>query len=151
MFSNNKKIALLYILSIFFISLDRFAKIYFVKTKGTIDIVSDYLSLNYAENPYIAFSIPISPNLIKYISLLLGLLIIFYFVKFFKTNKQFYAYPLFALILGSFSNIYDRFRYGFVIDYINLRYFTIFNIADSLIFLSIIFLSISLYKVDKKN
>ena len=151
MFSNTKKMALLYIFAIFFISIDRLAKIYFLNTRNNIEIIGDYLSLNYAENLYIAFSIPISPNLIKYLSLSLGMLIIFYFTKFFKEKEQALAFPLFILILGSFSNIFDRFSYGFVIDYINLKYFTIFNIADSMIFVSIIILSIYIYTIDKKK
>ena len=151
MFSNTKKMALLYLIAIFFISLDRFAKIYFLNTKNDIGIISDYLSLNYAENLYIAFSIPISPNIIKCLSLGLGLLIVVYFLKFIKEKKQIFAFPLFLLILGSFSNIFDRFKYGFVIDYIDLKYFTIFNIADSMIFIAIIALSYHVYAIDKKQ
>jgi signal peptidase II len=146
MFSNTKKMALLYIVAIFFIFLDRFAKIYFTNTRDEVKLLGSYLSLNYAENPYIAFSIPISPILIKFLSLSLGMLIIVYFLKYLKEKKQIIIFPLFLLILGSFSNIYDRFMYGYVIDYIDLRYFTIFNIADSMIFISVLFLSYFIYK-----
>ena len=151
MFSNTKKMALLYIIAIFFISLDRLAKTYFSNTRDVIPIINSYLSLNYAENLYIAFSIPITPNFIKYLSLSLGLFIAGSFIKFFKERRQIYAFPLFLLILGSFSNIFDRFRYGFVIDYIDLKYFAIFNIADSMIFTSIIILSYYIYTIDKKK
>ena len=37
------------------------------------------------------------------------------------------------LLFGAISNIIDRIRLGFVIDYIDLKYFTIFNIADIMI------------------
>lgn len=143
--------AFLYILAIFFISLDRLAKTYFINTENNIKIIGDFLSLDYAENLYIAFSIPVSPLFIRYLSLALVLIIIFYFIKSVKKSQVMLSISLFVLILGSFSNIYDRFRFGFVIDYINLKYFTIFNIADSMIFLSIIFLSYYIYTVDKNE
>jgi signal peptidase II len=151
MFLNTKKMAFLYILAIFFISLDRLAKTYFINTENNIKIIGDFLSLDYAENLYIAFSIPVSPLFIRYLSLALVLIIIFYFIKSVKKSQVMLSISLFVLILGSFSNIYDRFRFGFVIDYINLKYFTIFNIADSMIFLSIIFLSYYIYTVDKNE
>lgn len=143
--------ALLYIIAIFFISLDRLAKTYFLNTKDNIALIGNYLSLSYAENIYIAFSIPVSPITIKYLSLGLALLIVIYFLKFIKERKQILALPLFILILGSFSNIFDRFKYGFVIDYIDLKYFTIFNIADTMIFVSIAILSYYIYTIDKKK
>jgi lipoprotein signal peptidase len=38
-----------------------------------------------------------------------------------------------AIILGATSNLADRFQYGYVIDYFDLKYFTVFNLADVLI------------------
>jgi len=149
MFSNTKEMALLYLTAVFFIVLDRFAKVYFLSYHNNIKIIGDYLSLNFAKNPYIAFSIPVSPSIIKYLSLVFGLLIILFFIKFLKEKKRNIAFLTFLLTLGSFSNIFDRFRYGFVIDYINLKYFTIFNIADSMILISILFLGYNIYTIDK--
>lgn len=151
MFLNTQKMAVLYITAIFFISLDRFAKSFFLFNGNPIPIIPDYLDLRYTENTFIAFSIPISPIFIKYLSLTLTFFIIYLFVKAFKKDNNLLKISLFTLILGSFSNIYDRFVHGFVIDYINLKYFTIFNIADSMIFVSIVLLSYYIYTIDKRN
>ncbi len=37
------------------------------------------------------------------------------------------------IFLGAASNLYDRIAYGFVIDYINFSFFSVFNLADVLI------------------
>ncbi len=37
------------------------------------------------------------------------------------------------MITGAISNIIDRLSYGYVIDYLSLRYFTVFNLADVMI------------------
>ena len=151
MYSHIKKMALLYVIAIFFISLDRFAKMYFFQNFTKVVPINHFLSLQYAENPYISFSLPMPISFIKYATLLLGIILVFVFIKFYKKNNTLLNFSLFSLILGSFSNIVDRFKYGFVIDYINLKFFTIFNIADSLIFISIILLSYHIYTIDKKK
>lgn len=150
MFSHTKKIASLYILAIFFIILDRFAKVYFYFNRDTINILNPILKLEYAENLYISFSLPLSPTIIKYLTLILSLIIVYIFINTLKKRNTLLSISLFSLILGSFSNILDRFKYGFVIDYINLKYFTIFNIADSMIFVSVILLMFSIYSSDKQ-
>jgi signal peptidase II len=44
---------------------------------------------------------------------------------------------IFMVISGSFSNIYDRLRYGCVLDYIHTHflYFPLFNLSDIFIFI----------------
>ena len=149
MASHKNKMALLYIIAIFFISIDRFLKLFFSSSKETFTLINDYLTLHYVENYYIAFSLPVPPLLIKYLSLLIAITVVYFFVKHIKAKQYFFSFLLFILILGSFSNIYDRFVYGFVIDYIDLKYFAVFNIADSLIFISIILIIYELFSIDK--
>jgi signal peptidase II len=56
-----------------------------------------------------------------------------------------------ALILGgALSNLADRLRFGYVVDYIDLKYLPVFNIADIAIVLGAIFLVYSLLKKEKK-
>ncbi|PLX21497.1 lipoprotein signal peptidase [Candidatus Parcubacteria bacterium] len=137
MFSNIKKTAPLYILAVFFISIDRFLKLYFLNTGGEYTVIDKILKLRFVKNTYIAFSIPISPIFVKYLSLIITLFLIYLFIKFIHSSKKRGLVPLFLIILGSSSNILDRFSYGFVIDYIDLSKFAIFNIADSMIFLGV--------------
>jgi len=48
-------------------------------------------------------------------------------------NEWLKATLLTFIIFGAISNVLDRLRYGFVIDYLDLKYFTVFNIADIMI------------------
>ena len=43
------------------------------------------------------------------------------------------AWLLLAIIFGAISNLFDRIKYGYVIDYLDLKYFTVFNLADVMI------------------
>lgn len=51
-------------------------------------------------------------------------------------------YPLTILIFGAILNFTDRIKFGYVVDYFDLKYFTVFNVADVMITTSIVFLII---------
>lgn len=53
------------------------------------------------------------------------------------------SYALTILTIGAILNLTDRVFYGFVIDYFDLKYFTIFNLADIMITAGIVWLIIS--------
>ena len=44
------------------------------------------------------------------------------------------------LIVGAFSNFIDRFYYQGVVDFINVPFFTVFNLADIYISLAVIWI-----------
>jgi len=70
----------------------------------------------------------------RYASLALTVFVFIYFVKSKESDK-----PLIALMLsGALSNTLDRFTRGAVVDYINLPYWPTFNLADVLIFVSVV-------------
>jgi signal peptidase II len=73
--------------------------------------------------------------------LVLIFLILFYlFFKlkesYFKKDPSFFIY--FLIFLGASSNLLDRIKYGFVIDYINLGPLFIFNLADLMILIGVL-------------
>ena len=51
---------------------------------------------------------------------------------------------------GAASNFFDRIRYGAVIDYIDVRWFTVLNIADIMISVGAALLVLVLWRDDKK-
>ena len=136
---NNKgwqNIAGLIVIAMFFIG-DRFLK-QLALEQGygqSINILGDWLQFNFAPNPYIAFSIPFGGILVNIIS---GFLITFLTIALISLiiKKRLSAIEKFLIILiiiGAISNFIDRLLYGFVIDYLDLKYFTIFNLADMMI------------------
>jgi signal peptidase II len=59
-----------------------------------------------------------------------------YWLALIKKKENLLIFPLTFLIISAISNIIDRIRYGAVIDYFDLKYFTIFNLSDVIIVLA---------------
>lgn len=101
-----------------------------------IPFIGQLITLNLHHNSGIAFSLPIlgSPLLITTILLLLGIFarwvyIVWKYTSFEKT----YIIELIALSMmlgGGIGNWYERFTQWYVIDFIDISYFAICNIAD---------------------
>jgi len=145
-----KKTALSIIFAVFLIILDRFFKIlsknFFLNTD--IEIIKNFFKFDFAKNYFIAFSIPISGYILNILIILIIFLLLILIIKFIQKKQFTLSIYLFFIILGASSNLFDRIYYGYVIDYFDLKYFTIFNLADCLI----VFGSIGLLLImNKKN
>jgi signal peptidase II len=55
-----------------------------------------------------------------------------------------------AIVGGAFGNIIDRFHYSFVVDFIDLRWWPVFNVADSCITVGVGLLVLSTILRDRK-
>jgi len=53
----------------------------------------------------------------------------FYLIK----KKTSYYLPLSLILGGAVGNLIDRLRFGYVVDFIDLRFWPVFNVADSCI------------------
>lgn len=153
--NQNKKvflnIAWPFVIAMFFI-IDRILKELALQQGLLISksIISDLLRFRLLFNKNMAFSLPISgPILILIISLVILLLIYIIFHRFIhlKNNKQ-EIYILVLILFGAISNLIDRFFYGAVVDYLDLKYFTIFNLADVMISVGVIIYFINYLKKD---
>jgi len=140
--NSKMKMIINYLVIIFFVVLDRFFKM--IAMDGFLNdrsIVADFFKFNFAKNYYIAFSLPISGLLLLILNGLIIVFLVYFYLNYFKEKKFFVSLVLFLIILGSLSNYFDRLKYGYVIDYFDLKYFTVFNVADCLIILGgIVFL-----------
>lgn len=119
--------------AIFFALLDRLLKTLSINDIN-FAIVGDFLKFSLAKNYFIAFSIPVTGIILNYIILAIVLILIFNYLKTNNNNRLFFLF----IILGAASNLFDRFKYGYVIDYLSLKWFTVFNIADVMIVCSIL-------------
>lgn len=144
-------IAWLFALAMFFL-LDRILKSLALSKKNeeAVNLIKDHLYFNFYANENIAFSIPLGNSLALILSTVLSILLIFFIIYLYKkrTNKLILV-PLLFIFFGSISNIIDRIIYSFVIDYIHIPWFTVFNIADAMISVSAIFLIIFIFIKDK--
>lgn len=143
-----KNIAWLVTLAIFFL-LDRYLKSIAINSASK-PIINGLLDFNFIPNYKIAFSLPISgPWLIVLISGVIAAICYYLFLNY-KRLKTLEFISFSGILLGATSNLIDRFKYGFVVDYLDLRWFTIFNIADAMISVCSIILLFSLLKKDSK-
>lgn len=134
--------------AVLFIILDRLLKtiaqhIWILEPKK----ITTYFQLTFVKNYDIAFSLPtiIDPLII---SIPLIIILCYYFVQSLKTENNLKTIGLLFIIIGAISNLYDRLHYGYIIDYLDIKYFTVFNLADVMIGGGIILL---LLKNSQKN
>lgn len=129
-----KNIAIIVIIAIFFI-LDRYLKYLAINLNESVPLIKNFFSFTFVENKNIAFSIPLPETLILTLSTSV-IIILFIFIIHLLSKKKTLDYeslPLTLIIFGAISNMVDRYLYGYVIDYLYLKNFTVFNLADALI------------------
>ena len=134
----------MYIISFLVILVDRITKIlvenYLTKE---LSVIKNIFYFTYVKNDGAAFSILGSQRLLLVILSILALFFIIYYVT--KKDKNGIGY--FFLIGGIIGNLIDRIFLGYVIDFIGIYTFPIFNIADIFIVLGAILV---LFEKEKK-
>jgi len=149
MFENMKKTAALYSAIVFFVVLDRWLKVYaLADSEQARNLLGEILKFKFQANYYMAFSLPLNGVWLNIVILLIVLLLIYYLARAWRSGKQETAICLLAIIMGAASNLFDRLRYGYVIDYFDLKYFTVFNLADAMIVAGVVLL---LFNINKKE
>jgi signal peptidase II len=144
-----KNIAWCTALAIFFL-IDRYLKTIALSSYNQ-PIINNLINFNFVPNYQIAFSLPVSGPWLSILISSIIIIITIYLALNYKKLKSLEFISLFGIALGATSNLIDRINYGFVIDYLDLRWFTIFNIADVLISVCSIILFINLMQSSKKD
>jgi signal peptidase II len=98
---------------------------------GRIDIFSDFLYLQSTKNSWVAFSFPIEWILLKVLTVVLITWIIIFYYRY-EWQKEVTAVKIgYGLVIGgAISNAIERIFVGHVVDFIWVKYFAIFNLAD---------------------
>ena len=129
--------------------LDRVTKVVVVSNMSygqSIHILPNIFHFTFVLNNGTAFGLFKGANsALAVLSVLVITLIIFYVLK----NKalSFTSSLALGLILGgAIGNLFDRMRFGYVIDFIDFRIWPVFNIADSAITIGTCFLAWNILK-----
>lgn len=135
--AEKKKLILFSIAAVLIILLDQLMKIFVVK---------EVIPISYSTNTGAGFGLfQDSVKILIWISVFVVGLIVYYYDKIPVKEKLIQAAV--GLILGgTIGNLIDRIRLGYVIDFIDLRIWPSFNIADSAITVGVIGLIIYLVK-----
>jgi len=125
---------------------DQSIKYFFVTHPSTFWGVFDFLSFHLVINSGIAFGIAL-PRWLVIITT--GGILVVVGVLLGKAYRQRQVLPLWGLMLivgGGISNLIDRVFRGEVVDYIDLKFFTVFNLADILISAGVVVLLVFLLR-----
>ena len=112
--------------------------------------ITPWFSLGYAQNTGIAWSIQIPYFLL--LALNFGLVILFFYFaeKYFDFGRRLTQVVVALIFAGACGNIVDRLVHGYVIDFISVWIWPVFNLADA--FLTIgIFLILLFYAKIRRN
>ena len=120
-----------------------------------IPIIPNILSLTYAKNYGVAFSMLREKRIIIIVISILLISFLIYVLKkdYISKNKDTWLVNIaFGILFGGIlGNLFDRIVRGFVIDYINVSFFSIFNLADIAITFGVVLLIIDNIKESKNN
>jgi signal peptidase II len=113
-----------------------------------VDQISKYLLSNFFCNKNTAWDIPVHAGIFYFVWIAIIAGLIYMFLK----SKIFYQKVFLTMIFsGAFSNMIDRIRLGCVVDYIDLKFWPVFNLADVYITVGVIFLLASILKSQSQN
>jgi len=121
--------------------LDQFIKNFLISRPNFIESIGwRYLNVTLVKNTGAAFGLFEGSNILFTIIALITIAVIT--IIFFKTRKRSFSFRLSLIFIlsGALSNLIDRLRFGYVIDYIDLKFWPVFNIADSSVTTGIILL-----------
>lgn len=141
-----------YIIIIVWILLDLFTKyLANIYLQNKINILWDFLFFKYIENPWIAFWITINSFLLKIITISLIILIFYYYIdeKKKNINNKLLDISFSFILAGAIWNGIERIFNSYVIDFIWIKYFSIFNLADTYITIGAFIYIYLLYKNNK--
>lgn len=152
----NKKVIKIIGLILMLIILDQGIKIYMNINKPMLELIHGFLCFNYVENTGSAFGLGSGNTITIIVSnfIVLGIVIKF-MVNQFERIDTLTRTMLCMVLAGGVSNLLDRIIRGFVVDYIAVANFPVFNLADVYIVLGwiiLVFLTIKYtFKMQKEN
>jgi len=119
--------------------LDRISKIFFSRLLSlgeSIPIIRNFFHVTLVHNTGIAFGFFKSYGLLfVFISLVAIILFSFYLYRH-RHHEHLRLVEVFAfslVISGAIGNLIDRLSFGYVVDFIDFRFWPVFNVADSAI------------------
>ncbi len=119
---------------LFVVLLDRLTKILIIHrvSEGEgFPVLAGVFHITRAHNTGAAFGLlQNSPAVLVAVSTLLILLIMYGLVRSGRRRSGLASYGWAVVMAGAAGNLYDRLRYGYVIDFLDLRVWPVFNVAD---------------------
>jgi signal peptidase II len=136
------------------VALDQVSKVLAVRLvlpagQDGIHVAGGVIFLRYLENTGVAFGLlqGQGPLLTGLALLIVGILIVYY--RYLPHQTPELRLSLGLILGGAAGNLVDRLRLGHVIDFIDLTYWPVFNIADASICAGAVILALSILLTDR--
>ena len=117
---------------ILFDQITKLLAVRFLQLNTPVPLIKNFLNLTLVYNRGGAFGIFQNQLFLFVLVSFFALGLIIYSLKN-KANSWIYKLALSLIFGGAVGNLIDRLRFGFVIDFLDLRIWPVFNIADSVI------------------
>jgi signal peptidase II len=120
--------------------LDRITKIFFsdvLRVGESLPVIRNVLHMTLVHNTGIAFGLFKNHGVIFVFIPIIAIVLLIYNIYYYKSNDEklsrVYIVAFSMILAGALGNLIDRIVYGYVIDFIDFRFWPVFNIADSAI------------------
>ena len=110
----------------------KFLALRFLQLNTPVPLIKNFLNLTLVHNRGAAFGIFQNQLFLFVLVSFFTIGLIFYNLKN-KTNSIVLKLSLSLILGGAVGNLIDRLRFGFVVDFLDLRVWPVFNFADSMI------------------
>lgn len=137
--ANLRRIArkeIMFTLAFFFLALDQLLKqlvIAKMQLADTIPLIKNYVHITYVQNRGAAFGLFQGKLALFVVVAVLSIGVIVYYSRVLAPANRWVQVALGFLLAGAVGNMIDRLAFGYVIDFIDLRFWPVFNIADIVI------------------
>ncbi len=132
-----------FIIGFFLVLLDQASKILLTN----IDVDYGFFALNYTINRGISFGLFQGSTVIISVISVIVLVLLYYYRKEFKGKEAY----LTLIVAGIIGNLIDRVVLGYVRDFLDLKWWPVFNVADSLMFIGVFGLVITYVFLESKG
>jgi len=105
--------------------------------RQSIAVIKNVFHLTYIRNTGAAFSFFAGQTkMITIVSIIVIMVIVLCFARL-PGELKLWRFAISLVLAGALGNLIDRLRFGYVVDFIDLRFCPIFNVADLAIFIGI--------------
>lgn len=137
------------------LTLDQLSKYWVVQTLGpvplteSIPLVGDWFRLVYSHNTGVAFSLFQGfPQILTIVALSITVGIIYAYIFHLPNRNRLIQLSAGLIVGGALGNIVDRIRLGYVVDFIQVGWWPVFNVADSAVCVGAALLLLELMRTD---
>ena len=119
----------------------------------SLPIIKNVFHLSLVFNRGVAFGMFKQGSMFFILVALAAIVVIFVNLKFksgFYKNNWLQKYSLLLILAGATGNLIDRLVFGYVIDFLDFRFWPVFNIADSAITIGACILVFGMFKKSKR-